>query len=204
MCAFIDPSEVLVQDFIPGGPKNLYSFCPFFKEGKVITSVMARRTRQHPMDFGHASTFAECVDIPRMRELGEKFLRLIGFYGIAEVEFMADPRDKEFKLIEVNPRLWGWHTLAIAAGVDLPYLLYRDMIGGEVEMQMPSRSIKWIRLITDIPTVFLELIRGKMTVSDYVKSMKGKKEFAVLSSDDPLPFIAEIAMLPYLWMKRGF
>lgn len=204
MCEFIDPSEVLVQEFIPGGPKNLYSFCPFFKEGKVITSVMGRRARQHPMDFGHASTFVECVDIPRMRELGEKFLRLIGFYGIAEVEFMADPRDNEFKLIEINPRLWGWHTLGIAAGVDFPYLLYKDMVGGEVEVQDPSRNMKWVRLVTDVPTVLLEVARGRMTVSEYVRSMKGKKEFAVLSIDDPLPFIAEIAMIPYLWIKRGF
>ena len=142
VCSIIDPSEVLVQDFIPGGPKNLYSFCPFFKEGKVLTSIMGRRARQHPMDFGHASTYVELVDIPELRSLAERFLGLINFYGIAEVEFMEDPRDKQYKLIEVNPRVWGWHSLAIAAGIDLPYLLYQDMIGEQLEIGLPSNHLK--------------------------------------------------------------
>jgi len=204
VCSIINPEEVLVQEFIPGGPKHLYSFCPFFKNGKTITSIMARRTRQHPMDFGHATTFAELVDIPEMQEIAEKFLNLIGFYGIAEVEFMKDPRDEKFKLIEVNPRVWGWHTLAIAAGIDLPYFLYQDMIGKKNEIQPPLKDMKWVRLSTDIPTVFFEIVKGKMKLSDYLASMKGKKEFAVFSLDDPLPFFMEIMMIPYLWRKRGF
>ena len=200
----IDPEEILVQDFIPGGPKNLYSFCPFFKNGKVITGVAGRRARQHPMDFGHASTYVELVDIPELRSLAEKFLGLINFYGIAEVEFMQDPRDNQYKLIEVNPRVWGWHTLATAAGINLPYLLYQDMIGEKIEIPTSCKQIKWVRLTTDIPTVFLEIVKGNMKIRDYLSSMKGDKTDAVLSLHDPLPFLAEIALIPYLWVKRGF
>jgi predicted ATP-grasp superfamily ATP-dependent carboligase len=200
----IDPSEVLVQDFIPGGPKHLFSFCPFFKDGKVIASIMARRSRQHPMDFGHASTFAELVNIPEIKIISEKFLNIIDYYGIGEVEFMQDPRDGEYKLIELNPRIWGWHTLAIAAGVDLPYLLYQDTIGEKVEVPSSLKQVKWVRLITDFPTVFTEIVKGHMKITDYIQSMKGKKEFAVFSIHDPLPFFMEIALIPYLWWKKGF
>lgn len=204
VCTVIDPSEVLVQDLIPGGPNQLYSCSPFFKNGRIIAYVTARRTRQHPMDFGHASTFAESVNIPELFNVAERFLDLIGYYGIAEVEFMKDPRDGEFKLIEVNPRIWGWHTLAIAAGVDLPYILYKDMIGENIEVKSASENIKWVRLLTDIPTVFLELAKGNMSVRDYLSSMCGKKEFAVFALDDPLPFFAEILMSAYLYKKKGF
>lgn len=204
VCSIIDPSEVLVQEFIPGGPDYLFSFCPFFKDGKTLASVMARRARQHPMDFGHASTYAELVDIPVIKDIGEKFLRLIGYYGIAEVEFMQDPRDGKYKLLEVNPRVWGWHTLAIAAGVDFPYILYQDAIGNPIEFPIHLNNVKWVRLTTDVLTVFIESLKGHLRMGDYLKSMKGKKEFAVFSFDDPLPFFAEIAMLPYLWVKRGF
>ena len=202
--AIIDPAEILVQDFIPGGPKNLYSFCPFFKNGKVITGITGRRARQHPMDFGHASTYVELAEIPELRSIAEKFLTLIDFYGIAEVEFMKDPRDNQFKLIEVNPRVWGWHTLAIAAGLDLPYLLYQDLVGESIEIPLTLKQVKWVRLITDIPTVLSEIMKGKMKLGDYVTSMKGKKEDAVLSFRDPIPFLAEVALLPYLWKRRGF
>jgi len=204
VCSIIDPSEVLVQDFIPGGPKNLYSFCPFFKDGKVIISIMGRRTRQHPMDFGHASTYVELVNVPEIRSIGERFLRLIDFYGIAEVEFMRDPRDEKYKLLEVNPRVWGWHTLAIGAGVDFPYLLYQDMIGEQLEIGLPSNHLRWVRLTTDIPTVFLEIVKGNIKVGDYITSMRGKKTDAVLSLKDPLPFLAEVVLIPYLWAKKGF
>ncbi|MCK5199918.1 MAG: hypothetical protein KAR21_16280, partial [Spirochaetales bacterium] len=204
VCSIINPSEVLVQDFIPGGPKHLYSFCPFFKNGQIVTGITARRARQHPMDFGHASTFVQLVNIPEIRFLAEKFLKLINYYGIGEVEFMMDPRDGKYKLIEVNSRVWGWHTLAIGSGADLPYLLYQDLIGEKIEVQPILDEMKWVRLITDVPTVFMEILKGKMKIKDYIASMKGKKVFAVLSFNDPFPFFAEIIMLPYLWIKRGF
>jgi D-aspartate ligase len=202
--AIIKPAEILVQEFIPGGPKNLYSFCPFFKDGKVIASITARRARQHPMDFGHATTYAELVDIPQLRLLTEKFLSLIGYYGLAEVEFMKDPRNGSFMLIEINPRLWGWHALAIYAGVDLPYMLYKDMLNETIDVPHAPRDVKWVRLITDIPTVALEIINGKMTIREYLKTMRGHTRDAVLSIKDPLPFIIELLMVPYLWHKRGF
>jgi predicted ATP-grasp superfamily ATP-dependent carboligase len=204
LCSVIHSSEVLVQEFIPGGANQLYSFCPYFKEGKVVSGIMAKRSRQHPMDFGHATTFAELVDIPEMQKIAEQFLSLINYYGIAEVEFMKDPQNGEYKLLEVNPRIWGWHSLAIAAGVDLPYILYRDMIGEKIEFTTPLKHLKWVRLITDIPTAFLEIINGRMKIADYITSMKGKKEFAVFSFSDPLPFLLEVVMIPYLWKKRGF
>ena len=200
----IDPSEVLIQEFIPGGPKHLYSFCPFFKEGKVIAKIMARRSRQHPMDFGHATTFAEAVDIPEIEEIGKKFLSHINYYGLAEVEFMKDPRDGKYKFIEVNARVWGWHTLAVRAGADLPFMLFQDITGQKVEVNSYRKDVKWVRLTTDIPTVLTEIIKRKMSLDDYLNSLRGKKEFAVFSWEDPLPFLAEILMIPYLWVKRGF
>ncbi|MFW9876983.1 MAG: ATP-grasp domain-containing protein [Candidatus Thorarchaeota archaeon] len=204
VCSIIKPSEVLIQEFIPGGPNQLYSFCPFFKNGAVISNIMARRPRQHPMDFGHATTFAELVDIPEIREISEKFLKLIKYYGICEVEFMKDPRDGKYKLIEINPRIWGWHSLAIAAGIDLPYMMFQDMVGEEVKAKKPKKDLKWVRLTTDIPTVLSEVLKRNIKISDYITSMKGNKEFAVFSFEDPLPFFMEIVMIPYLWWKRGF
>ncbi len=199
----IDPSEIIIQDFIPGGPKNLYSFCPFFKNGRVIAGVTARRARQRPMDFGRASTYVELVDIPELRAISEKFLGLINYYGIAEVEFMRDPRDKQYKLLEVNPRVWAWHTLATAAGVDLPYMLYQDMCREKIEITPALRQVKWVRFITDLPTAFSEMIRGNLTMNDYLASMKGKKVDAVFSVIDPIPFLFEILLAVYRKIRRG-
>ena len=200
----IDPSEIMIQEFLPGGPNYLFSFCPLFKNGKVLAKITAKRARQHPMDFGHASTYAEIVDIPEIEVIGEKFLRRISYYGLSEVEFKLDPRDDKYKVLEINARVWGWHTLAIRAGIDLPYLLYQDMLGEEVRTNSSLKNAKWIRLMTDIPTVISEICKGRMKIKDYLNSLKGKKEFAVFSLKDPLPFVAELLLFPYLWRKRGF
>jgi predicted ATP-grasp superfamily ATP-dependent carboligase len=202
--SIIDISQIMVQDFIPGGPNQLFSVGSLFKGRKFLGDVVAKRTRQHPMDFGHATTYAETVDIPELEEIARSILGLIGYYGLSEVEFMLDPRDGRYKLLEINARAWGWHTLAIAAGVDLPYMLYQDMIGEITQANGFRKGIKWIRLTTDIPTATKEILKGNLRISDYVSSLRGRKHFAVLCVNDPVPFIAELLMIPYLWKKRGF
>ena len=202
--SIIDGSKISIQELIPGGPSYLFSVGSLYKDGEFLGKVVARRTRQHPMDFGHATTYAETVDIPELEKIAAKILGLIGYYGLSEVEFMLDPRDRRYKLLEINARPWGWHTLAIGAGVDLPYLLYQDMLGEKGKQNNFNKNTKWIRLTTDIPIVIAEIFKGRLKVSDYLNSLKGKKQFAVLSRNDPLPLIAELLMLPYLWKKRGF
>jgi predicted ATP-grasp superfamily ATP-dependent carboligase len=202
--SIIDSSEILVQEFLNGGPKNLYSFCPFYKKGEIKASITARRFRQHPMDFGHATTFAETVQIPELEYFAAKFLKEIDYYGICEVEFMYDHSENVYKLIEVNPRVWGWHSLAIAAGADLPYLLYLDLTGGKSLISEIKSNLKWVRLTTDSATVAKEILKGRLNLFDYIRSLSGKKSFAVFSWNDPLPFFTEIFLIPYLWKKRGF
>jgi predicted ATP-grasp superfamily ATP-dependent carboligase len=202
--AIVDSHDIMIQEFIPGGPDRLFSVGSLFKEGEFLGKVVVRRTRQHPMDFGHATTFAETVDIPELEEIAARILGLIGYYGLSEVEFMHDPGEGRYKLLEVNARQWGWHTLAIAAGVDLPYLLYQDMMGETVKCNGFEKGMKWVRLTTDTPTAFLEMVKGNMRITDYLRSMRGRKQLAVLSLRDPLPFFVELVMIPYLWKRRGF
>lgn len=203
-CGIIPADEIIIQDMIPDCADNLYGFCPFFKEGYVYGRIVAKRPRQHPMDFGQASTFAQTVDLPEIENLGARFLKSIGYYGLCEVEFIFDCRDGKFKLLEVNPRIWGWHTLSEAAGVPLGYLVYRDQIGHPVRIDHYQSGVKWMRLMTDAPTAFHEILKGRMCIPTYLESFQRPGTFAVLSHDDPVPFFAEIAMAPYLLSKRGF
>jgi D-aspartate ligase len=202
---FIDASQTLmVQELIPGGTNNLFSVGSLSRDGELLARVVVKRLRQHPMDFGHATTYAQTVDIPELEETAKRILGEIGFYGLSEVEFMLDTRDGKYKLLEINARPWGWHTLAIAAGVNLPYLSYLDALGEKITVEGFTKGIKWFRLTTDLPTIAVEIIKGRMKPGDYFRSLRGKKTEAVLSFNDPLPFLAEMAMLPYLWKTRGF
>ncbi len=211
MAGIMDPSEILIQDLIPGRAEKLYSYAGFFKDGAPVAGLAARRPRQHPMEFGRASTFVEVVHAPELEELAARLLGGISYTGLAEVEFMYDDRDARFELLEVNPRIWGWHTIAIRAGLDLPYYAYADAVGldvlGEIaRLARPLRSdARWVRLVTDVPTVLSEIARGRLSVRQYLASMSGNLEFAVpWSLRDPLPFLADVLLVPYYARHRGF
>ena len=198
----INPSETFIQELIPGNTDSMYSFCSFFKNGRAIGVWTGRKIREHPMGLGTA-TFAESVYVPEIIELGSKFLSAMDYYGISEVEFKKDPRDGNFKLIEMNARTWLWISLAERAGVNLPYMLYDDMAGRKVvPVRMFEENMKWFHLYTDAWTALKEMLRRRLQMKDYATSLKGKIVFAVFSMDDPVPFIAETLMLPYLWIKR--
>jgi predicted ATP-grasp superfamily ATP-dependent carboligase len=120
------------------------------------------------------------------------------------VEFKFDPRDGQYKLLDVNARTWGYHSLGFAAGVDFPFMLYADQIG---ETAIASRGIPgrlWVRLLTDVPTGIVEVSGRRMKLRDYVDSLRHVHTDAVFSTEDPLPGIVEFLLLPYLFMKRGF
>ena len=46
--------------------------------------------------------------------------------------------------MEVNPRLWQWHGLAAACGVDVPLIAYRDLTGEDVvPASMNGEQRRW-------------------------------------------------------------
>jgi predicted ATP-grasp superfamily ATP-dependent carboligase len=154
------------------------------------------------MDFGKASTFVELVEIDEVRSLSLKLLDALGYYGLSEVEFKYDARDETFKLLEINPRTWKWHSIALLSGLNLPYLLYRDTNGERnPEDLAPSKTTgngKWIDEYTDLYISMKEMLLRNMTLRQYITTLTGNKVFGSLSSDDPLPFLAGTVMIPVL------
>lgn len=199
----VDAGEVIIQEMIPGGGAEQYAYCAFFREGRAVASMTVRRRRQHPSDFGRASTFVETIRLPELIEPSVRFLSAIGYYGLVELEYKRDPRDGAFKLLDVNARTWGYHTLGPAAGVDFPYLLFRDQIGTGVQEVHARPGIRWVRLATDVPNAARDIRAGTLRTRDYLRSLRGVDTEAVFCLRDPLPALYEVALLPYLAVKRG-
>ena len=198
------PGEIMVQEVIPGGGTQQFSYCAFFRNGQAMGKMVARRRRQHPLQFGRASTYVETVDAPLVEELSERFLRKIDYYGLVEVEFKLDPRDSQYKLLDVNARTWGYHSLGIKAGVDFSYMLYADQMGLPVSPCKGRAGVSWVRMTTDIPAAAVAMLKGDTSSGDYFRSLRGCNVEAVHSFRDPLPGLAEVFLIPYLAVKRGF
>jgi D-aspartate ligase len=112
-------------------------------------------------------------------EQGLALLRALDFHGISQVELMRDPRDGRYKLLEVNPRLWQWHSLAAACGVDLPWIAYRDLVGDPLPpARMHGDGKRWA----------ITLMAGSghaLERPPYVD--------AVFARDDPKPALVQLA-----------
>jgi predicted ATP-grasp superfamily ATP-dependent carboligase len=196
--------EIMVQELIPGGGSQQFSYCAFFRQGEALGKMVARRARQHPFEFGRASTYVETVDIPLLEELSERFLRAIDYYGLVEVEYKLDPRDSQYKLLDVNARTWGYHSLGAGAGVDFSYMLYCDQVGLPVPVCKGRPGVAWVRSITDLPAAMVAILNGDTDLKSYIRSLRRCNVEAVFSAEDPLPGLAEVALIPYLAIKRGF
>lgn len=198
----IRSEEILLQEIIPGEGHTQYSYCAFFRDGEAHSSLVARRLRQHPREFGRAATYVETVEQPEVEALAKTFLKAIGFYGLVEIEFKRDPRDGRFKLLDVNARTFGFHTLGVAAGVDFPYLLYADQLGRSLPRTRAKPGVGWMRLLTDIPLVISEFLTGRGGSLSYLQSLRRTRIESVFSVSDPLPTAAEALLLPYLIARK--
>jgi D-aspartate ligase len=200
----VRPGEVMIQELIPGDGRAQFACCAFVKAGEMLATMVARRRRQHPPDFGRASTFVETVDIPALEGLSARFFKAIAYSGLAELEYKLDRRTGEFKLLDFNARTWGYHTLGCAAGVDFPYLQFSDQVGAAVTPVRARAGRRWIRVVTDVPTALTEIHHGRLRPREYLRSLASAHTEAVFSPRDPLPALAELALIPYLAYKRGF
>ena len=131
------PYDPIIQELIPGGDDELYTLGSYVtRDGEALGLFSGRKLRQTPPTVG-SGRVCESVWVDEMVDQGLQFIRGLGFHGLSQVEFKRDPRDGVYKLMEINPRIWQWHGLAAATGVDLPAIAYRDLLG---ESQSPVTS----------------------------------------------------------------
>jgi predicted ATP-grasp superfamily ATP-dependent carboligase len=113
--------NVLLQEYIPGGVGSMHMVGLLYdREGKLRRSFVSRSIKTLYPNGGPA-TAGISVDLPELIEDTQRLLKKIGEWrGPVGVEWMLDPRDNKMKFIEINPRLWGYGSLATGAGINFP------------------------------------------------------------------------------------
>jgi predicted ATP-grasp superfamily ATP-dependent carboligase len=116
----------LVQEKIEGEGQGVFLL---MWNGKLKAAFAHRRLREKP-PWGGPSVYRESIPLDQsLLRKSIAFLEAIGWQGPAMLEFKIDNRDGQPKLMEVNGRFWGSLQLAIDAGIDFPFLLYRLATG---------------------------------------------------------------------------
>lgn len=195
--------KLIIQEYIGGGTKNLYSCGVAAANGQILASIQANRIRQNPMEFGNSTTYAVTCDIPQIQEQTEQLLRAVKYTGLGEIEWMFDEKSNSYKFLEINTRAWKWHTITNKLGfsfIDIMISFYNGELVSDIAHCI--EHVAWVERLTDFAVTMKGMIGGKIRLMEVIKSYRIKHESAVWSWDDLLPGIMYIVLSPILYLKR--
>ena len=188
-----DLSDIMIaQKWIEGSEKNLYSCnCYYNKKNNPVVTFTARKIRQWPPITGQSSMGEECCNEVVLKETLNLFSG-VHYVGLGYLEMKKDHRSGKYFIIEPNiGRPTGRSAIAEVGGVELVYTMYCDAIGVPIPKNIEQKyiGVKWIHLLRDLQSAFYHWRLKELNISDWLRSIKGKKAYAIFSLSDPLPFL---------------
>lgn len=123
--------EFVYQEIIPQPGRSFNASYLYDKDNKLTAWFLMEKIRQYPL-CGGSTSYARSKYYRDLLETGRKLLDAMDWKGVAEIEFIQDPRDRVFKLLEINPRFWNPLLLAVKAGVDYPEMVLSILEGKDV------------------------------------------------------------------------
>jgi predicted ATP-grasp superfamily ATP-dependent carboligase len=194
----------LIQERIIGPGLGLFLL---FDHGHLMAAFSHRRLRERPPSGG-VSVFRESIPIdPSLVEHAIRLFTPLRWNGVAMMEYKLDLRTDTPLLIEVNGRFWGSLQLAIDAGMDFPYLLYRMATEGKIEAQPAYQAgVKSRWLLGDLDHLLLRLFKSDRdlhlppgfpsrarTLLQFLQLYSPGVRYEILSLKDPRPFLYELS-----------
>ena len=177
--------EFVAQELVPGGEHRIESYHAYVDErGEVAGEFTGRKVRTLPSEFGQ-TTALETTDQGDVRDAGRHCLQALGLRGVAKVDFKRAPSG-ELVLLEVNPRFNLWHLPGAVAGVNLPAMVYADLL----ELPRPPGRTARPGVRWTIPWDDLRAARRqRVPLARWAAWQLGCETRHVLALDDPLPFL---------------
>ncbi len=114
--------DSIIQEYIPGGTANMRTVNLLFdRNSRLLAYFTTRKIRQWPTSGGITAMSISTREAALVDKILPIF-KILDWRGLAEVELKIDERDGKTKLIEINPRVWGYFGFPISCGVNFPLL----------------------------------------------------------------------------------
>jgi D-aspartate ligase len=184
--------SMILQEIIPGPDSNIYKLYGYVNSrGELVGKFFARKLRQHPPQFGIARVAISTDKNPDVERLTEGLMVQTNYRGYFNSEFKLDPRDGQLKLIEINCRMPRSGILAIACGVNLPWLIYQDQtLNLQCDITHYKIGMYWIDFWTDLYDSLFRRKKEDIRLRDYLGPYFARnKVFSDLDFGDPKPFL---------------
>jgi D-aspartate ligase len=177
----------VLQEYIPGGVETVWMCNGYFGRddghGVVFTGKKLRQA-----DSTGAATFAVCASNDTVANQTYRFMTALGYRGCVGIGWRHDVRDGTYKVLDVNARVSSvFRLFAGANGLDVVRLCYQDLSGQPMGDTAPQDGRKWLDE-RDIRAVLPSRGEDRVSVREWVKSLRGVQELCWLTRDDLRPF----------------
>ncbi len=181
--------ESVLQEVIEGPEANIFVAGMYTDEqGECRSIFTARKSRQYPPMYGSGSYMEACWS-QEIADLSIDLIRRLGYTGICGSEYKWDERDDQWKLIEVNTRPTLWFSLTRAAGVDVIWDAYCDLVGqpNPVHANCQDDSMRWQLPVRDLVSGLHFLRKGTLSFGGFLRTVidPRRKDFGDVSFRDP-------------------
>jgi D-aspartate ligase len=185
-----DPEHpnLMLQEYIPGDEDTNWMFNGYFDEhSDCVIGFTGKKIRQSPAYAGVTSLGA-CIKNAEVQNTTRSFMKAIGYRGALDVGYRFDVRDGTYKVYDVNPRIGATFRLFVDdQEVDLARALYAHMTGQPVFPGTLQEGRRWIVEDSDLQSSIRYYRDARLSVIDWIRSMKGIEEGAIFAIDDLSP-----------------
>jgi D-aspartate ligase len=175
----------LVQEAVLGPETRVESYHAYVAEdGVTVGEFTGRKLRTFPAEHGF-STALVVSDRDDVMTLGRELVRRIDLRGVAKLDFKRDDSGRLW-LLEVNPRFNLWHHLGARAGVNLPALVYRDLLQlHRLPVPRARPGVRWIYHRHDARAARA----AGIPLHRWLPWALASEAKAIVAVDDPLPMV---------------
>jgi len=197
----------MIQEYVPGTGRN-YSMAALYNNSHQRALCCIKVDRTFPVSGGNSVSRESVAMDQRIRSYTSKLLEALDWHGVAEVEFKLDPRDNVPKLMEINGRFWASMDVAINAGIDFPYLLYRLTMDGDVPYVSSYKvgvKCRWVEGdFHHLQSVFshkcgVQYPHKMKTFLDFLKVYEKNLHYDIFDSGDIYPFLETLREMGNNW-----
>lgn len=175
--------DVLVQELVPGPETSILSYHCYAQDGQVVADFTGRKIRTKPAQYGHTTALTVDYD-PQVRRVGREVVAMLRFTGVAKLDFKCDAAGR-LHLLEINPRFSLWHHPAARAGVNLPALVWADLVGAErPNVGPPLPGVTWVS-----PGDLEAALAEGLGVRGWFTTARAAQARSMVSWRDPLPLL---------------
>jgi len=192
--------NTVIEEYIPGNTENMRTVNLMFdKKNRLTAYFTMKKLRQLP-STGGITALSISTNEWELVDMVLPFFEKWRWQGPAEVELKIDSRDNRPKLIEINPRFWGYVGFPIRCGVNFPLIACKLAQGINVQHEGYPKyavDIKYIDPSAYLKVITPDIMYGKnraRSIFRVLAELKGKKVGNNVDLSDFKVIIAKILL----------